>query len=109
MKTDYIEHIKEGEYLARLLEFMFDFLGHSRGKPVDVSKIDVTTYTPDIEAPEKDTQWLLTHLYYLCLKHVPSLTKSWWIDCKSRQKVLAVETWTEKFVSMTYLPLASTY
>ena len=109
MKTDYTEHVKEGEYLTRLLEFMFDFLGHGRGKPVDVSKIDVTTYIPDIEAPEKDTQWLLTHLYYLCLKHVPSLTKSWWIDCKSRQKVLAVETWTEKFVSTAYLPLVSIY
>ncbi|OCK82799.1 RING zinc finger protein-like protein [Lepidopterella palustris CBS 459.81] len=108
VKTDYIEHIKEGEYLAGLLDFMFDFLGHARGKPVDVSKFDVTTYSPDLEPPEKDTQWLLTHLYYLCLKHIPSLAKSWWIDCKSRQKVIAVESWTEKFISPHVISAALT-
>ncbi|KAF2807951.1 uncharacterized protein BDZ99DRAFT_420629 [Mytilinidion resinicola] len=99
VKTDYIEHIKEGDYLPGLLDFTFDFLGHARGKPVDVGKLDVTTYTPDMEPPERDSQWLLTHIYYLCLTHMPSLAKTWWIDCKSRQKVIAVESWTEKFIS----------
>lgn len=84
-----------------LLDFMFDFLGHGKGRPVDVSRFDVSSYQPDSEeSPLKDTQWLLTHIYYLCLKHIPSLTKTWWIECRSRQKVLAVETWTEKFVSI---------
>jgi hypothetical protein len=101
VKNDYVDHIKEGEYLTGLLNFTFDFLGHAHNKPVDVSKLDVTTYEPDIEPPKRDLQWLLTHLYFLCLRHVPSLTKSWFIDCKSRATVVTLEPWTEKFVSTT--------
>jgi hypothetical protein len=99
VKNDYVEHVKEGEYLPGLLNFTFDFLGHAHNKPADVSKLDVTTYKPDVEPPKRDLQWLLTHLYFLCLKHVPSLTKSWFIDCKSRATVVTLEPWTEKFVS----------
>ena len=98
VKNDYVDHIKEGEYLPGLLNFMFDFLGHAHNKPADISKLDVTSYTPDIELPRRDAQWLLTHIYYLCLLHVPSLTKSWYIDCKSRPIVVTLEPWTEKFV-----------
>lgn len=100
VKTDYIEHLKEGNYLPGFLDFLTDFLGHGRGKPVDATKFDVTSYEADVEeSPERDAQWLLTYLYFLCLNYTPSLAKSWWIDCKSRQKVLAVEEWTAKFVS----------
>jgi hypothetical protein len=38
-------------------------------------------------------------LYFLCLRHVPSLTKSWFIDCKSRAIVVTLEPWTEKHIS----------
>ncbi len=99
VRADYTAHLKEGEYLYCLLDFTFQFLGHSRGKPVDASSLDITKYTFDTtESPIKDIQWLLTHLYYLCLKHLPTLTKAWWIDCKSRQTVVNVESWTERFV-----------
>ncbi|KAK3077677.1 hypothetical protein LTS18_009596, partial [Coniosporium uncinatum] len=100
VKSDYVEHVKEDGNLPGLLDFVTDFLGHSRGKPVDVSKFSIAAYTADaVESPLRDAQYLLTHLYYLCLKHLPSLTKTWWIECKSRQKVIAVETWTEKYIS----------
>ncbi|CAI6335532.1 unnamed protein product [Periconia digitata] len=99
VKNDYIDHVKEGEYLGGLLDFVFDFLGHAHNKPVDVAKLDITSYTPDVELPKRDIQWLLTHIYYLCLLHVPSLTKSWYIDCKSRPIVVTLEPWTEKFIS----------
>ena len=98
-KNDYVEHIKEGEYLPGLLDFTFDFLGHMHNKSVDVSKLDITTYEPDVEPPKRDLQWLLTHLYFLCLCHVPSLTKTWFKNCKSRALVVALEPWTEKHVS----------
>jgi hypothetical protein len=104
VKNDYVDHIKEGDYLPGLLNFTFDFLGHAHNKPVDVSKLDITTYEPDVEPPKRDLQWLLTHLYFLCLRHVPSLTKSWFIDCKSRATVVTLEPWTEKFVSLTNTP-----
>jgi hypothetical protein len=103
VKNDYVDHIKEGDYLPGLLNFTFDFLGHAHNKPVDVSKLDITTYEPDVEPPKRDLQWLLTHLYFLCLRHVPSLTKSWFIDCKSRATVVTLEPWTEKHVSYSAL------
>ncbi|KAF2420769.1 hypothetical protein EJ08DRAFT_620568 [Tothia fuscella] len=100
VKADYVENIKEDGHLISFLDFTFDFLGHARGRPVDVSKFDITTYVPDsLESPTKDTQWLLTHLYYLSLTYLPSLCKNWWLECSSRQKVISVESWTEKFIS----------
>jgi hypothetical protein len=99
VKTDYVEHLKEGDYLPGLLDFMFDFLGHAQSKPTDLSKLDITTYEPDVEPPKRDAQWLLAHLYFLCLRYLPSLTKSWYIDCKSRPVVVTLEPWTEKYVS----------
>jgi hypothetical protein len=108
VKNDYVDHIKEGEYLPGLLNFTFDFLGHAHNKPVDVSKFDVTTYEPDVEPPKRDLQWLLTHLYFLCLKNMPSLTKSWYIDCKSRATVVTLEPWTEKYISPPVISSALT-
>ncbi|KAF2997626.1 hypothetical protein E8E13_004402 [Curvularia kusanoi] len=101
VKNDYIEHIKEGDYLPGLLDFTFDFLGHAHNKPADVSKFDVTRYTLDTESPKQDMQWLLTHLYYLTLLHTPSLTKSWFNALTSRSRAIAVtlEPWTEKNIS----------
>ncbi|KAL6711685.1 hypothetical protein ACN47E_004619 [Coniothyrium glycines] len=99
VKNDYVEHIREGDYLPGLLDFAFDFLGHAHNKPVDVAKLDITTYEPDLEPPKRDLQWLLTHLYFLCLRHVPSLTKAWFTGCKSRATVVTLEPWTEKHVS----------
>ncbi|KAK1814744.1 hypothetical protein LTR12_010880 [Friedmanniomyces endolithicus] len=100
VKTDYIEQLKEGTYLSGLLSFTFDFLGHSRGKPVDASKFDIQTYMPDTESsPERDVQWLLTHLYYLALTHLPGLVKSYFLNIRSRQTVQAVESWTAKYIS----------
>ncbi|KAI9775587.1 MAG: hypothetical protein M1835_005753 [Candelina submexicana] len=100
VKSDYVANLKEGGYITGLLDLMFDFLGLSNRRPVDASKFKITTYDPNNdEVPEKDTQWVLIHLYYLSLRHTPSLAKNWWLDCKSRQVKLAVETWTEKHIS----------
>ncbi|KAH8148763.1 uncharacterized protein LAJ45_07106 [Morchella importuna] len=100
VRSAYVDNLKEGGYLTGLLDFAFDFLGHSKGRSIDASKFDIESYTPDLEeSPLKDTQWLLIHLYYLSLRFTPSLSKSWWIDCKVRQKVLSVESFTEKYMS----------
>lgn len=100
VRSAYIENLKEGGYLTGLLDFTFDFLGHAKGRPIDASKFDIESYTLNLEdSPLKDTQWLLIHLYYLSLCSTPSLSKSWWIDCKVRQKVLSVESFTEKYMS----------
>ena len=59
----------------------------------------MVSYVPGTEESEKDAQWLLIHLYYLSLKHLPSMAKAWWIDCPGRHKVSRIESWTEKFIS----------
>ncbi len=99
VKSDYIENVKQGSFVSDLLNLMCNSLGHSQGKPVDVSKWDITSHKSiDDVTPLTETQMLLTHLYYRCLSDMPALTKAWWIDCKSRQTVMAVESWTEKYV-----------
>ena len=66
---------------------------------MDASKFDIKSYAVDIEPPEKDVHWLLSYLYFLCLKYLPIQSKSWWRDSTSRQTNIAVEAWTQKFVS----------
>lgn len=86
--------------MTGLLDYLFDFLGHARSKPIDASKFEVTRYAVgELDPPIRDYQWLLTYIYYQCLTHIPSLAKAWWVDCKSRQKTIAVESWTEKYIS----------
>lgn len=97
VKSDYIEQLKDGTYLPDLLNFTFDFLGLTNGKPVDVSKFDMESYIADNEpSPEKDVQWLLIHLYFLVLKHLPSLAKTYYLELRSRQTSSTVESWTAK-------------
>ncbi|PGG97584.1 hypothetical protein AJ79_09147 [Helicocarpus griseus UAMH5409] len=99
VQESYVGNIKENDCLNPLLEFMFDFLQHPHGKLVDASKFDIRSFNLDeSEPPQKETQCLLMHLYYLCLKYLPNPTKAWWIDSKKRVKG-QVETWTEKYIS----------
>ncbi|CAG7925058.1 unnamed protein product [Penicillium olsonii] len=95
----YSASIKENNILIPLLEFMFDFLQKSHGKLIDASKFEIRSFEPDqSESAEKETQWLLIHLYYLCLRHSANMTKNWWIDTKKRVKG-PVEAWSEKYIS----------
>jgi hypothetical protein len=104
VKSDYIDQLKDGTYLSGLLNLCLDFLGHTRGKPIDASKFDVQEYLADLEDnPERDVQYLLSHLFYLSLTHLPSLVKSYYLDIRSRQTSLAVESWTAKYISPTII------
>ncbi|KAJ5294957.1 hypothetical protein N7508_009778 [Penicillium antarcticum] len=95
----YTGNLKENNVLIPLLEFTFDFLQKSHGKMIDASKLDIRSFEPDqSESAEKETQWLLVHLYYQCLKYSANMTKNWWIDTKKRIKG-PVESWTEKYIS----------
>ncbi|EQL34360.1 hypothetical protein BDFG_03719 [Blastomyces dermatitidis ATCC 26199] len=99
VQESYVSNIKENDCLNPLLEFMFDFLQHQHGKLVDASKFDIRSFNLDeSDPPQKETQCMLVHLYYLCLKYLPNLIKVWWIDSKKRVKG-QVEAWTEKYIS----------
>lgn len=102
VKIDYVNSLRDLAPLPALLEFVFDFLGHSRGKPVDGSKLDIANYDASVssgDAPQREVQNLLAHLYYLSLKFTSSLTKAWWLELRSRALVSNVEQWTQKYIS----------
>lgn len=108
VRNDYSELLKSENYLAPLLEFLFEVLGHSAGKPIDLDKQHfessaILAYDMwaaiDSESRQRDMWWLLINLYYLSLRYTPNLVKNWWLDCKSKQTSIAVSKWTEKFFS----------
>ena len=100
VRADYVDGIKEGAYLKSLLSLIFACLISERARPVDASKFDVESYTAGLQdSPDRDVQWLLIHLYYSSLKHLPTLSKAWWRNESSRSLQRPVETWTEKYVS----------
>jgi len=108
VQSDYIDGLKESECVPGLLDLTYALLGHNRGKPVDVSKFDIKRYDfseqeDDMSeselAPDRRLQWLLAHLFYECLLHLPSLTKAHYLSVKARQTALAVETWTAKYIA----------
>ncbi|KAK2768232.1 hypothetical protein FQN54_000084 [Arachnomyces sp. PD_36] len=99
VKESYATNIKDNACLIPLLEFTFDFLKHSVGKAIDASKFDICSFEPNqADTPQRESEWLLVHLYYLGLKFLPNLTKSWWIDSKKRIKG-PIESWTQKYIS----------
>ncbi|EEP82339.1 predicted protein [Uncinocarpus reesii 1704] len=99
VQEKYSANLKDNNCLDPLLEFMFDFLQFPQGKLVDASKFSVRLFELDeAESLEKEIQWLLSHIYYLCLRYLPNLTKAWWLDSKKRVKG-PIETWTQKYIS----------
>ena len=101
VKADYANCLKDGTYVQTLLDFATNLLITKRSKPVNASQFDIESYHLDTLKPETETHWLLIHLYYLSLKHLPNLSKAWWRDTTSRQTVVSVEAWTEKYVSLS--------
>jgi hypothetical protein len=90
VRNDYSETLKSENYVGPLLGFIFDILGHSEGRPMNIGHFDgskIRCYNMweanDTESNEKSMHWLLINIYYLCLKYTSSLAKSWWLDCKS--------------------------
>jgi hypothetical protein len=106
VRNDYTEILKAGDYVGPLMQFSFDVLGHSAAHPISLEREGLTdrikSYDINIaesEPEERNMQWLLVHIFYLTLKYVPGLFKSWFIDCRSKQTKVAVESWTVKYFS----------
>ena len=100
VRSIYVDSLKEGAYMTPLLNFISTTI-FTPTRPFDASKVSIQTYTADTtENPLHDLRWLSTHLYYLSLSRTPSLVKSWWLDTsRNRSTVLAVEAFTEKYMS----------
>jgi hypothetical protein len=107
VRNDYLENLKSNNCLDPLMRFMFEVLGHSDARPLNLerAKFDdehIRSYSleeAETDSPEHDLQWLLVHLFYLTLKYVPGLFKTWFLDCPSKPIKLAVEPWMTKFFS----------
>lgn len=107
VRNDYNEVLRSENYISPLLDFLFDVLGHSAGQPLNLDKANFTPehiqsydeLSAQSDGGERNIQWLLINLYYLCLKFAPGLAKNWWMNCKSKQTRIAVESWTEKYFS----------
>lgn len=90
-----------------LLDFLFDVLGHSAAHPLNLDKegigeeqiCEYDIGLADSEPGEQSMHWLLAHLYYLTLRYLPGLFKSWYINCPSKQTRIAVEAWTTRYFS----------
>ncbi|KAF5019395.1 hypothetical protein F66182_8595 [Fusarium sp. NRRL 66182] len=107
IRNDFNENLKQDNYVAPLLDFMFDVLGHSAAHPLKLEKVNLTSEhiqdydvkVAEAESEEKNMQWLLIHLFYLLHKYTPGLFRTWYIDCRSKQTRIAVESWTTKYFS----------
>ncbi|KAK9488434.1 hypothetical protein V1527DRAFT_457941 [Lipomyces starkeyi] len=101
LKTKYVESLKEGDYIDTILNLLVSLLYLASGKPPDASKLPFTRYDPDeiLDTPAQDLQWLLLHIYYQLLRHVPSIVRKWWAEIRNRQLSLAVESFTQKYFS----------
>lgn len=107
IRNDFTEDLKAEELVDPLLDFMFDVLGHSAAHPLNLEKANIRAQqirdydikVADVDSGEQSLHWLLVHLYYLTLKFVPGLVRAWYINCRSKQTRIAVESWTTKYLS----------
>lgn len=107
VRNDFTEHLKAEDLINPLLDFTFDVLGHSAAHPLNLDKenigstqiCDYDIKLAEAESGEQSLHWLLIHLYYLTLKYIPGLFRMWYINCRSKQTRIAVESWTTKYLS----------
>ncbi|RVD85193.1 uncharacterized protein DFL_003522 [Arthrobotrys flagrans] len=102
IKASYVESLKAGEYIHKLLDFIFKVLGHARAKPIDGAKYPVAAFDPTFSAygaPDLHyIRTLMIYVYYLSLRYSPSLVKTWFSDSNNQVKD-NVLPFTDKFIS----------
>ncbi|KAN0079467.1 hypothetical protein V8E54_004681 [Elaphomyces granulatus] len=96
VQQSYSSQIKEHGSLNQFLEFAFEFLQGDSGKLINASIFEIRSF--ELHLSEREIPQLFVHLYFLSLKYLPNLTKTWWIDSKKRFKG-PIEAWTRKFIS----------
>ncbi len=99
LKSAYLSHLRNANILPSLLEYVFEVLGVGKVKPFDLSQWDFVQF--DVRGFDDTQSWsyclLAAFLYWRVLRLMPSLTRLWFTDIRSRALSLAVETYTERF------------
>ncbi|KAI8590150.1 hypothetical protein BDZ88DRAFT_461208 [Geranomyces variabilis] len=103
LRAAYLTHIRNLKVLPGVLNLAFVILGvgQSRSTPFDLARWDIDHYDVtgfDIEN-EVAFPLLAAHVFWRCLRTLPSLVRIWWSECKNRQLTIAVENYTERFFS----------
>ncbi|KAK6331525.1 hypothetical protein TWF730_004603 [Orbilia blumenaviensis] len=102
IKASYIDSLKTGEYINKLLDFIFKILGHARAKPIDGAKHPVASFDPTFSAygvPDLHyIRTLMVYVYYLSLRYSPSLVKNWFSNSNNQVKD-NVMPFTDKYIS----------
>ncbi|EPS35471.1 hypothetical protein H072_11151 [Dactylellina haptotyla CBS 200.50] len=102
IKASYVENLKTGDYIHKLLDFVFSFLGHARAKPIDGNKYSVASFDPTFSAYQSpdlhSVRTLMVYVFYLSLRYSPSLVKNWFSNSNNQVKD-NVEPFTDKFIS----------
>ncbi|KAI0449196.1 hypothetical protein F5B21DRAFT_62801 [Xylaria acuta] len=107
VRSDYAENLRAEDYISPLMNFTFDVLGHSAARGLNLDRAGFTAENirhydlklAESESEERNMQWLFIHLYYLVLKFVPGLFKTWYIGCRSKQTKIAVDGWMARYFS----------
>ncbi|GAB5591582.1 hypothetical protein Unana1_06482 [Umbelopsis nana] len=104
LKSNYVHQLNENAATDNLLDFTFKLLGvgfDQSIEPFDLSKWEVDTF--DILGFDLSfdfsLQLLAAHVYFRALQKTPSLVRQWWVEIRSRQLSLAVESYTSKYFS----------
>jgi len=107
VRGDYTENLKAENYIGPLMDLTFDVLGQSAAHGLNLDREGFTAEQirhydlklAESESEERNMQWLFIHLFYLVLKCVPGLFKTWYIDCRSKQTKISVQAWMTKYFS----------
>ena len=98
VQEDYVSAIDGGGYLPTLLAFAIEYLIDGRNQLPNASKYDITTFETTPLPPDTfSAAHCLFHLYFLSLRHLPTLVRSWWQDSAPRQSKTILESWTERY------------
>ncbi|KAI0711424.1 hypothetical protein C8Q76DRAFT_677774 [Earliella scabrosa] len=104
VKSGYIDQLRDLDLVgARLLPVVFGILDLYGGfaKAFKLEMWDVDEFYLDLYTPDSplSLRLLTAHLYYRALLLVPSLIRTWLVDCRDRQLSTAVASYTSRHFS----------
>ena len=103
MRVKLVQDLEELDLVEPLLGFLFTTLGLSDARPADLSKLAKVTLDNTYTSGKEELRAYAAHIFYLCLAHIPTSVRTWWIECRDRLLTTAVGTLTEKFYSLSLI------
>ncbi|KAJ3220570.1 listerin E3 ubiquitin protein ligase 1 [Clydaea vesicula] len=105
LKAALVSHLSDhDEIFTIFLEFIFSLIGlgtSANAIVFDINKYDFRSI--EMKSFDEEVEFafplLASHLYWRCLRVVPTLVRTWCSLCKNRQLLIAVESFTEKYYS----------